>query len=79
MNFTDDTKRNRSDSSSDTDKPSTKKRRLLDSDEEAEPLRSDYTKANGAPVIISDNEELLPNVRAERPKLSRVIISDEED
>ncbi|XP_011173663.2 protein timeless homolog isoform X1 [Solenopsis invicta] len=75
----DDTKRNRSDSSSDTDKPSTKKRRLLDSDEEAEPLRSDYTKANGAPVIISDNEELLPNVRAERPKLSRVIISDEED
>ncbi|XP_011690831.1 PREDICTED: protein timeless homolog isoform X1 [Wasmannia auropunctata] len=76
----DDIKRDRSDSSSDTDKPSTKKRRLIDSDEEiVEPLRSDYTEANGAPVIISDDEESLPNVRSERPTLSRVIISDEED
>ncbi|XP_071645976.1 protein timeless homolog [Temnothorax longispinosus] len=74
----DDVKRDRADSSSDTDKPSTKKRRLLDSDEEAEPLRNDYTEANGAPVIISDDEESLPNVRSERPT-SRIIISDDED
>ncbi|XP_012535516.2 protein timeless homolog isoform X2 [Monomorium pharaonis] len=75
----DDIKRDRSNSSSDTDKPFTKKRRLLDSDEEVESLRSDYAKANGAPVIISDNEESLPNVRAKRATLSHVIISDEED
>ncbi|KYN04845.1 Protein timeless like protein [Cyphomyrmex costatus] len=59
----DDIKRDRSDSSPDKDKPSTKKRRLLDSDEEEEPLRSNYTKANDAHVIISDDEESLPNVR----------------
>ncbi|KAG5330826.1 TIM protein, partial [Acromyrmex heyeri] len=75
----DDIKRDRSDSSSDKDKPATKKRRLVDSDEEEEPLRSNYTEAKGAPVIISDDEELLSNVRSERPALSRVIISDEED
>ncbi|XP_018314888.1 LOW QUALITY PROTEIN: protein timeless homolog [Mycetomoellerius zeteki] len=75
----DDIKRDRSDSSSDKDKPSTKKRRLLDSDEEEEPLRSNYTEASGARVIISDDEESLPNVRSERPALSRIIISVEED
>ncbi|XP_011874597.1 PREDICTED: protein timeless homolog isoform X1 [Vollenhovia emeryi] len=74
----DDTKRDRPESSSDTDKPSSKKRRLLDSDEEGESLRSDCIEANGAPVIISDDEE-LPNVRSKRSALSHVIISDEED
>ncbi|XP_018375486.1 PREDICTED: protein timeless homolog [Trachymyrmex cornetzi] len=75
----DDIKRDRSDSSSDKDKPATKKRRLVDSDEEEEPLKSNYTEANGARVTISDDEESLPNARSERPALSRVIISDEED
>ncbi|EGI62623.1 Protein timeless-like protein [Acromyrmex echinatior] len=75
----DDIKRDRSDSSSDKDKPAIKKRRLVDSDEEEEPLRSNYIEAKGARVIISDDEELLSNVRSERPALSRVIISDEED
>ncbi|KAM0735754.1 Protein timeless-like protein [Formica fusca] len=75
----DDTKRDRSDSS-DTDKPSSKKRRLLDSDEEVESLKDDNAKTNGSRVIISDDEESpLSNVPSERPKLSRVIISDEED
>lgn len=78
FHFIDDVKRDRSDFSSDTDKPSTKKRRLFDSDEETETLRSDYTEANSASAIISDDEESLPNVRSERPT-SRVIISDEED
>ncbi|XP_012062583.1 PREDICTED: protein timeless homolog [Atta cephalotes] len=75
----DDIKRDRSDSSSDKDKPATKKRRLVDSDEEEEPLKSNYTETNGARVIISDDEESLSNVRFERPALSRIIISDEED
>ena len=79
VNFTDDIKRDRSDSSSDKNKPATKKRRLVDSDEEEEPLKSNYTETNGARVIISDDEESLSNVRFERPALSRVIISDEED
>lgn len=75
--FIDDIKRDRSDFSSDTDKPSTKKRRLLDSDEETE--RSNI-EANGASITISDDEESLPNVRSERSTLSRIIIiSDEED
>ncbi|RLU24932.1 hypothetical protein DMN91_003023 [Ooceraea biroi] len=73
----DNVKRDRSDSS-DTDKPSSKKRRLLDSDEEAESLKSEDTKANGGRIIISDDEE-PSNVRAERSKSFRVIISDEED
>ena len=64
---------------SDKDKPATKKRRLVDSDEEEEPLRNNYTEANGARVTISDDEESLRNVRSERPALSRIIISDEED
>ncbi|XP_050450903.1 protein timeless homolog [Cataglyphis hispanica] len=73
----DDTKRDRSDSS-DTDKPSSKKRRLLDSDEESS--KDDNAKTNGSHVIISDDEESpLSNVSSDRPKLSRVIISDEED
>lgn len=76
--FAGDVKRDRSDSS-DTDKPSGKKRRLLDSDEETELLKSEDTKATGARIIISDDEEPSSNVRSERPKLSRVIISDEED
>lgn len=76
--FIDDIKRDRSDFSSDTDKPSTKKRRLLDSDEETESLKH-YNEANSASVTISDDEESLPNVRSERSTLSRVIISDEED
>ncbi|CAL1677972.1 unnamed protein product [Lasius platythorax] len=74
----DDTKRDRSDFS-DTDKPSSKKRRLLDSDEEVESLKDDDTKTNGTRIIISDDEESLSNVPSERPKLSRIIISDEED
>ncbi|XP_070151223.1 protein timeless homolog [Polyergus mexicanus] len=78
-NIDDDIKRDRSDSS-DTDKPSSKKRRLLDSDEEIESLKDDNAKTNGSRVIISDDEgSSLSNVPSERPKLSRIIISDEED
>ncbi|KAL0125370.1 hypothetical protein PUN28_004481 [Cardiocondyla obscurior] len=75
----DDTKRDRADSLSDTDKPSAKKRRLLDSDEEAEPVENDYNEINGAPVIFSDDEESVSHRRSERSTLSRIIISDEED
>ncbi|XP_029159250.1 protein timeless homolog [Nylanderia fulva] len=73
----DDTKRDRSDSS-DTDKPFNKKRRLLDSDEEEESLKDDNAKTNSTRIIISDDEE-LSNAPSERPKLARIIISDEED
>ncbi|XP_012222325.1 protein timeless homolog isoform X1 [Linepithema humile] len=71
----DDVKRDRSDSS-DTNEPSNKKRRLLDSDDETE-LKNGNT--NGARIIISDDEESLSNARPERPKSSRIIISDDED
>lgn len=77
--FTDGIKRDRSDFSSDTDKPSTKKRRLLDSDEETDSPKNNYIEAKGPSIIISDDEESLPNVRSERSTLSRVIISDDED
>ncbi|XP_072751003.1 protein timeless homolog [Anoplolepis gracilipes] len=74
----DDSKRDRSDSS-DTDKPFNKKRRLLDSDEEVELIKDDNAKTNGSRITISDDEESLSNVPSERPKLSHIIISDEED
>lgn len=75
--FSDDAKKERSDCSD--MEPSSKKRRLLDSDEDAKSLKSDNeAETNGGRVIISDDEEQL-NVRTERPRSSRVIISDDED
>ncbi|XP_020292361.1 protein timeless homolog isoform X2 [Pseudomyrmex gracilis] len=75
----DDVKRNRSDSS-DTDKPSSKKRRLLDSDDEKESSKNENTKANIDRVIISDDDESGSNAQFNhRFKSSRVISSDEDD
>ncbi|CAL7943922.1 unnamed protein product [Xylocopa violacea] len=74
----DEGKRYRSDSS-DKENETVKKRRLLDSDEEKEPLTSQDTKQKRGRTIISDDEEEPAQKQRNQQRSSRVIISDDED
>ncbi|XP_043250189.1 uncharacterized protein LOC122396121 [Colletes gigas] len=74
----DEGKRNRSDSS-EKENGTMKKRRLLDSDEEEDPLTSQDTELKHATTIISDDEEEPTQKERNQQRSSRVIISDDED
>nr|XP_012151360.1 PREDICTED: protein timeless homolog [Megachile rotundata] len=74
----DDGKRNRSDSS-DKENGTLKKRRLLDSDEETDPLTSVDTEQKRNRTIISDDEEEFAEKKPTQQRTSRMIISDDED
>ncbi|XP_076297468.1 circadian regulator timeout [Lasioglossum baleicum] len=75
---TDDGKRNRPDSSGD-ERGTTKKRRLLDSEEEDDPLPSQNTEVKHARLIISDGEDETSEKQRDQPGSSRAIISDDDD
>ncbi|XP_043529522.1 protein timeless homolog isoform X2 [Frieseomelitta varia] len=72
----DEGKRSRSDGS-DKENETVKKRRLLDSDEEKEPLMSQDTKKRT--IIISDDEEEPAQKQRNQQRSARIIISDDED
>ena len=74
----DDGKRSRSDGS-DKENGTVKKRRLLDSDEEKEPLMSQGTKQRRIESIISDDEEEPAQKQRNQERSARIIISDDED
>ncbi|XP_017793791.1 PREDICTED: protein timeless homolog [Habropoda laboriosa] len=74
----DEGKRYRSDSS-DKENGAVKKRRLLDSDEEQEPLTSQDTKQKFTKTIISDDEEEPAQEQRNQHRSSHVMISDDED
>ncbi|CAK9829894.1 Protein timeless homolog [Anthophora retusa] len=74
----DEGKRHRS-SSSDKEDGAVKKRRLLDSDEEQEPLTSQDTKQKFTRTIISDDEEEPAQEERNQQRSSRIMISDDED
>ncbi|XP_017893332.1 protein timeless homolog isoform X2 [Ceratina calcarata] len=75
----DEGKRHRSEDGSDKEDGTTKKRRLLDSDEEKEPLTSQDTELKHSRMIISDDEEEPAQEQRNQQRSSRVIISDDED
>ncbi|XP_060821669.1 protein timeless homolog isoform X2 [Bombus pascuorum] len=72
----DDGKRPRSD---DEKNDTVKKRRLLDSDEEEEPLTSQATKQKSIKTIISDDEEEPAQNQRNQHRSTHRIISDDED
>ncbi|XP_048261586.1 protein timeless homolog isoform X2 [Bombus terrestris] len=72
----DDGKRPRSD---DEKNDSVKKRRLLDSDEEEEPLTSQATRQKSIKTIISDDEEEPAQNQRNQHRSTHRIISDDED
>ncbi|XP_031834411.1 circadian regulator timeout [Nomia melanderi] len=74
----DEGKRDRSDGS-ENEHGTTKKRRLLDSDEEEEPLPSLNTELKHAKLIISDEEDETIEKQPTRVGSSRAIISDDDD
>ncbi|XP_053978576.1 protein timeless homolog isoform X1 [Hylaeus volcanicus] len=74
----DEGKRNRSDSS-DKENGTVKKRRLLDSDEEGDPLTSQNTELKHVTTIITDDEKEPSPKQPNQQRSSRVIISDDED
>ncbi|CAK9795777.1 Protein timeless homolog [Anthophora quadrimaculata] len=77
-NAEDEGKRHRSDNS-DKEDGAVKKRRLLDSDEEQEPLTSQHTKQKFTRTIISDDEEEPAQEERNQQRSSRIMISDDED
>ncbi|XP_043579591.1 protein timeless homolog [Bombus pyrosoma] len=72
----DDGKRPRSD---DEKNDTVKKRRLLDSDEEEEPLTSQATRQKSIKTIISDDEEEPAQNQRNQHRSTHRIISDDED